>query len=218
MGELHRKLPSHIQKIYYPIDRREYVSRAILAIHPEVIVLVEAEIWPNFLWRARELRIPLFLVNARLSGRSYRGYRRFGFLFRPLVASLAGVGCQHEADAQRLQALGCRPEAIHVVGNLKFDAAKLEERRLLDVRALLRQLGVPDGARLLVGGSTHAGEEAVLADIFLRLRRGIPGLFFGLVAPPFQRGPGAGPGPGARGIQFCFPSENTRHARYKPNQ
>src|SRR5437763_3553757 len=78
MGELQRKLPAHIQKIYYPIDRREYVQRAILTVHPEAIVLVEAEIWPNFLWRARELRIPTFLVNARLSGRSLRGYRRCG--------------------------------------------------------------------------------------------------------------------------------------------
>src|SRR5512139_1993134 len=76
MGELQKKLPSHIQRIYYPIDRREYVSRALLTIHPEVVVLVEAEIWPNFLWRASDLRIPLFLVNARLSERSFKGYRR----------------------------------------------------------------------------------------------------------------------------------------------
>src|SRR5204863_6151943 len=90
MGELNRKLPSHIQKIYYPIDRREYVQRAIITLHPEAIVLVEAEIWPNFLWRAAELRIPVFLVNARLSDRSYRGYKRFGFLFRQLFRSFTG--------------------------------------------------------------------------------------------------------------------------------
>src|SRR5258706_9569971 len=108
MAEL-RKLPSHIQKIYYPIDRREYVSRAILTIHPEAIVLVEAEIWPNFLWRAFDLQIPVFLVNARLSARSYQGYKQFGFLFRPLFASFSVVGCQNEADAERLRALGCQP-------------------------------------------------------------------------------------------------------------
>src|SRR5438132_9860271 len=71
MAELHSRLPSHIQKIYYPIDRRDYVSRAILTIHPEAIVLIEAEIWPNFLWCARDRRVPTFLVNARLSQRSY---------------------------------------------------------------------------------------------------------------------------------------------------
>src|SRR6185295_5437709 len=86
MGELNKKLPSHVQKIYYPIDRRFYVKRAILSIHPEAIVLVEAEIWPNFLWLAEELEIPTFLVNARLSNRSFRGYKRFGFLFRRLFA------------------------------------------------------------------------------------------------------------------------------------
>src|SRR6266852_7350703 len=59
MAELQRKLPSHIQKIYYPIDRREYVSRALLTVHPQAILLVEAEIWPNFLWRAQGLQIPV---------------------------------------------------------------------------------------------------------------------------------------------------------------
>ena len=135
MGELQRKLPTHISKIYYPIDRRTCVARALSTIRPEAIVLVEAEIWPNFLWRARDQGMPVFLVNARLSERSYRGYRRFGFLFRPLFASFAGVGAQNEADAARLRELGCRPEAIHIVGSLKFDAAKLDERRLLDVPA-----------------------------------------------------------------------------------
>ena len=76
MGELRRKLPNHISKIYYPIDRRHYVTRALNNIHPEAIVLMEAEIWPNFLWRARALCMPVFLVNARLSDRSYRGYKR----------------------------------------------------------------------------------------------------------------------------------------------
>src|SRR5216117_4145511 len=71
MAELQAKLPSHIQKIYYPIDRREYTTRAIATIHPAALVLVEAEIWPNFLWRAQDLEIPSFLVNARLSQRSY---------------------------------------------------------------------------------------------------------------------------------------------------
>ena len=119
MAELHRKLPTHISKIYYPIDRRAYVSRALNTIRPEAIVLVEAEIWPNFLWRAHQHGWPVFLVNARLSDRSYRGYRRFSILFKPLFALFAGVGAQNEADAVRLRALGCRPEAIQIVGSVR---------------------------------------------------------------------------------------------------
>ena len=169
MAQLHQHLPTHISKIYYPIDRRKFVARAFDTINPEAIVLFEAEIWPNFLWRARDLRVPLFLANARLSDRSYRGYRRFGFLFRPLFASFAGVCAQNEADAERLREIGCRPEAVRVVGNLKFDAARLDGPRRLDVPALLRQIGVPPDAPILVGGSTHAGEEVALADMAQRL-------------------------------------------------
>src|SRR5256885_4521318 len=157
MAELQRKLPSHVVKIYYPIDRKFWTWRAIGTIHPEVIVLVEAEIWPNFLWRAHELHIPVFLVNARLSKRSYRGYKRFGLLFRPLFRKFAGIGCQNEEDACRLIELGCPPEAVHVVGNLKFDAAKLEERRLVDVPALLRQGGGGPGRRVPGAGSPALG-------------------------------------------------------------
>ena len=167
-------------------------------------MLVEAEIWPNFLWRARGLGIPVFLANARLSDRSYRGYKRFGFLFRPLFASFAGVGAQNETDAGRLREVGCRPEAIHIVGNLKFDAAKLDERRTLDVPALLRQLGVPPDAPILVGGSTHDGEEILLAEIAQRLRARFPKLFLVLVPRHFERAGRSGGNCSERGVKFIY--------------
>jgi len=218
MGELKRKLPNHIAKIYYPIDRRKYVTRALNNIRPEAIVLVEAEIWPNFLWRARALKMPVFLVNARLSDRSYRGYKRFGLLFRPLFGSLTGVGAQNEADAAKLRTLGCRPEAIRIVGSLKFDAAKLDERRSLDVPALLSQVGVGPGARLLIGGSTHAGEEVILAEQFLRLRARFPDLFLVLVPRHFERSREVGRELAARGVKFACRSEITARTQLAPGE
>jgi 3-deoxy-D-manno-octulosonic-acid transferase len=216
MGELKRLLPSHIQKIYYPIDRRLYVERAIRTIHPEAVVLVEAEIWPNFLWLVHDLRIPVFLINARFSERSYRAYKRFGFLFRPLFRSFDGVGCQNESDSARLQELGCRPGAIHVVGNLKFDAAKLEERRVVDVPALLNQIGVPKKVRLLVGGSTHAGEEALLAEIFLRLKSLFTDLFLIIAPRHFERGKEVGRELEGRGVRFVYRSAMSVNTRLAP--
>jgi 3-deoxy-D-manno-octulosonic-acid transferase len=204
MAELRRQLPTHISKIYYPVDRRKYVGHALAVTNPEAIVLVEAEIWPNFLWRARDLKIPVFLVNARLSDRSLCGYKRFGFLFRPLFASFAGVGCQNEADATRLRAAGCRTEAVRVVGNLKFDAAKLDERRTLDVSALFRRLGVPPDAPVLVGGSTHDGEEVILAEIAQRLRARFPKLFLVLVPRHFERCNEVGRQLRERGVKFAY--------------
>jgi len=204
MGELRSRLPTHISKIYYPIDRRKYVHRALAVINPIAIVLVEAEIWPNFIWRARSLGIPFFLANARLSDRSYRGYKRFGFLFRPLFASFAGVGAQNEIDAGRLREVGCRPEAIRIMGNLKFDAAKLNERHTLDVPTLLRQIGVPPDAPVLIGGSTHAGEEILLAEIAQRLRARFPKLFLVLVPRHFERAREVGRQLQERAVKFIY--------------
>ena len=218
MGELKQKLPPHVSKIYYPVDRRKFVSRALVTLNPEAIILVEAEIWPNFIWRATAKGIPLFLVNARLSERSYRGYRRFGFLIRPLFAAFTGVGAQSEADAVRLREIGCRPEAIHIVGSLKFDAAKQAGPRKLDVGALLAQLGVAAHAPILVGGSTHAGEEALLADIFLRLRTRFPELFLIIVPRHFERSRDVGRELAARGVTFALRSKLKGDTQFAPGE
>jgi 3-deoxy-D-manno-octulosonic-acid transferase len=213
MGELQRRLPHHIGKFYYPVDRRRCVARSLNTIGPDAVVLVEAEIWPNFIWRLRDRGTPLFLVNARLSEKSFRGYKRFGFLFRDLFASFTGVGAQTEADAARLRELGCRPEAIHVVGSLKFDAAKLDEHRRLDIPDLLHRFGVPANARLLVAGSTHAGEEGILADIYQRLKPRFPELFLVIVPRHFERSRDVGRELEARRVRFAYRSEmNSRHS------
>lgn len=218
MAELERKLPAHVLKVYYPIDLKRWVQRAFAILHPKAVVLVEAEIWPNFLWRAKAQHVPVFLVNARLSERSFRGYRRFGRLFRPLFAGMAGVTCQNEEDRQRLIAVGCRPEVTRVVGNLKYDAARLPEQRLIDVPRLLAKLGVSADAPILVGGSTHRGEEAILADIFLRLRNHIPGLFLILVPRHHERGREVGKELSARGIRFVFRKDITPDVSWSPGE
>jgi len=213
MGRLREQLPAHIEKIYYPVDRRACVRRALAAVHPVAVVLVEAEIWPNFLWQLQDARTPAFLINARLSERSFRGYRRFGFLFRPLFATFAGVGAQDEADAARLRELGCRAQAIRVVGNLKFDAAQAAVQSRLDVPRLFRQIGWPGDVLVLVGGSTHAGEETLLADIFQRLRGKFPNLRLVLVPRHFERGRAVGGELQARGVKFVYRSELTAERR-----
>lgn len=214
MGELEKKLPPRILKVYYPIDFPGSVRKALAVLHPVAVVLVEAEIWPNFLWRLQALALPHFLVNARLSERSYHGYRRFGFLFRKLFGGFAGVGCQNEADAVRLRELGCRPEAVRVVGNLKFDAAKFDGPRTLDVPAMLRQLGVKPGARIVVAGSTHAGEEGILAGIYRRLKASFPDLFLVLVPRHFERAQEAGRDVAAQGVKAVFRTTVASHTTH----
>ena len=114
--------------------------------------------------------------------------------------------------------MGCRPEAIRVVGSLKYDAAKLDERRLLDVPALLRQVGVKPGAQLLLGGSTHAGEEAILAEQFLRLRSRFPDLFLVLVPRHFERSREVGSELEARGLRYAYRSEIMAQTQFEPGK
>jgi 3-deoxy-D-manno-octulosonic-acid transferase len=218
MGELQKKLPNHISKIYYPVDSRKATHRALSVIHPEAVVLVEAEIWPNFLWRARDIGIPTFLVNARLSDRSFRGYRRFGFLFRRIFRNFVGVGAQNEADAARLRELGCRPEAIRIVGSLKYDAARLDERRLVDVPGMFRRLSWPEDALVLVAGSTHDGEEVILADIFLKLRKRFPKFHLVLVPRHFERCRELGADLQSRGLKMVYRNEVSVSAQYSAGE
>lgn len=187
MGELAKKLPVEVERIYYPVDFPWAVRRALATVRPAAFVLVEAEFWPNFLWQVQDQGVPVLLANARVSDKSFRGYRRAGFLFRKLFAKFAAVGAQNEADAARLRELGCRAEAIHVTGNAKFDAGAPLAAGGLDVPGLLRQLGVPAGVEVLVAGSTHAGEEVLLAQMAQRLRQRFPKLFLVLVPRHFER-------------------------------
>ncbi len=216
MAELEKKLPTHVLRVYYPIDTPWGVARAFRVLHPEAVVLVEAEIWPNFLWAAQARRKPVFLVNARLSQRSYLGYRLFSFLFHPLFAGFAGVGCQNDADATRLMELGCPKEAVRVVGNLKFDAAKLSEYPLFVVTQLLERLGVSKTAKILVAGSTHAGEEAILAEVFLRLRQKHPDLFLIIVPRHSERAGEAGADVAKAGLRIVYRKEMTEQTKRKP--
>ncbi|MFO1459517.1 MAG: 3-deoxy-D-manno-octulosonic acid transferase [Verrucomicrobiota bacterium] len=218
MGELHRRLPAHVSKIYYPIDRRKHVQRALGTIHPEAMVFVEAEIWPNMIWGLQRRGMPHFLVNARISDRSFRGYRRAGFLFRELFAGFRGIGVQSEADGRRLVELGAAPDAIHVVGSLKFaDDAPVRGPRL-DVSTLLAQLGVDASAPVLVGGSTHPGEEAILARAAQKLRQRFPNLFLILVPRHHERGGEVGKDLSGLGVRFAFRSEITLSTQRAPGE
>jgi len=218
MAELKRRLPNRVSKIYYPIDRHKYVNRAIATINPEAIILVEAEIWPNFIQRVNRLKLPLFLVNARLSDRSFPRYRRFGFLFRPLFGAFTGVGCQNEEDARRLCEIGCRPEVVKVVGNLKFDAAKFSERPPLDVRGLLNRLGVPADALIVVAGSTHDGEEVILAEIIRRLRSRFAKVFLVLVPRHAERARDVGRKLRERKVSFIYRSDINDATKFREGE
>jgi 3-deoxy-D-manno-octulosonic-acid transferase len=97
------------------------------ALKPRMLVLAETEFWPNLLSGCFRRGIPVAVVNARISDRSWPRYRRLRWLWRPFLERLSRVLAQSETDAERLKAIGCRPERVSVAGNLKFDVRAAEE-------------------------------------------------------------------------------------------
>ena len=216
MGELQRLMPPEVRKVYYPIDFYFSVRRALNTFRPRAFVLIEAELWPNLLWQAHGRGIPLFLINARLSDRSLRGYKRFGFIFRPIFKTFRAVGCQSEGDANRLKELGFAAN-VKAIGNLKFDAAKPGPSKF-DAAKLLRQIGVTEKSKVLVAGSTHDGEEAILADIVQHLRKDFPEVFLVLVPRHFERTKDVVADLNQRNIRFILRADITPETTIAPGE
>src|SRR6188474_934785 len=107
---------------YFPLDWRWCVRKALKTINPAAVLIMETELWPNFLRECKARRIPVALVNGRISRQSYRKYTLIKFFLRRVLASLSIAVMQSEKDAERLQSLGMEREKLFTAGNLKFDA------------------------------------------------------------------------------------------------
>jgi 3-deoxy-D-manno-octulosonic-acid transferase len=162
-----KNAPSWIEVMYTPLDYWPIMRRAFSAIRPARIVLVEAEIWPNLAAAANARRISLALVNARLSLRSERRYRRFQFFVAPIFRLLDLVCVPERPDVERWTALGVLRDRIHVTGSIKFDPELQPQSQIV---AASVSDAFNSNSLVLFGGSTHRGEEEILAKIFLRLR------------------------------------------------
>ena len=187
MAELKKKLSDDIIKIYYPIDYKSIIQNAYNFFSPEAIILIEAEIWPNFLWEAQKRKIPTFLLNARLSDRSFSRYMKAGFIFKEIFSSFNAVGVQDENDKKNIISLGALPQNVTIAGNLKFDGTSTTLDKKLDVPALLKKLHISPNDQILVAGSTHSGEEILLAKMALRLKKRFPHFFLIIVPRHFER-------------------------------
>ena len=204
MCELQKRLPPEVGKIYYPIDLRSCVRRALATIRPMAVILVEAEIWPNFLWSLQSRNIPHFLVNTRISKKSFKGYNRLSFIFSSLFGGFTGVGAQSDDDAEKLFKLGCNKKVVQVFGSCKFDGTEITRQFGSDISILLRRLGVKQKASIIVGGSTHNGEEKILARLFKRLKKKYAEIFLILVPRHQERGKEVGEILAKEDVNFVF--------------
>ncbi len=154
--------------LFFPFDFSFAVRKALNTVNPELIIIVETELWPNFIRRAAQSEIPLILVNGRISDRSFPRYRFIRFVFKPILESFSALCMQSQIDAERISVLGAPDLRVENTGNLKFDyelinvtEAQVEQRK--------KQYRLPEETALLVAGSTHAGEEKQLLEAYRQI-------------------------------------------------
>jgi 3-deoxy-D-manno-octulosonic-acid transferase len=173
------RVPEAAGIFYLPYDLPWTVDRVIHRLRPGLFITAETELWPNLVWRLHRYGVPMAMVNGRISDRSYPRYRRFRFLFSPVVRCFDLLCMQSALSARRVRAMGALPERVRVAGNLKFDQPIPDA---VDSRVWRGRLGIRGEALVWVAGSTHPGEEEAILRVFARVREHHPNLRL-VVAP-----------------------------------
>lgn len=185
--EAKKRLTELDSLIYCPLDLPLFVRRAIEAVRPSAFVMIETEIWPNLIRICHARRIPMAILNGRISDKSAPAYRRFRFIFGPVLQKIRLIQVQSELDARRFKEAGARADQIAVLGSFKFDVAKRNPGKEDAWRMLISKLDMLQPRKILLGASTWEGEEAMLLDLFLKLREEDPEVRLVLVPRHFER-------------------------------
>ena len=171
------KAPPELTVIYSPVDLALIVGPVFARIRPRQFILVEAEVWPNLVRVMQRARVPVVLVNARLSARSERRYRRFYWLAAPVFGMLDKVLVQEPEDVARWEGIGARPGTVQMMGSIKFDQlgqTASSPERVAVFRGLLAEAFGSRLPRVLLLASSHAGEERAVAQIWREMQADLP--------------------------------------------
>lgn len=154
--------------LYFPFDYPMVVHRMLTRIRPSLVVIMESELWPNFLHTTRKMGIPTLICNGRISDRSFSRYLRLRCFFQPILEQVSTFCMQTAEDARRIELIGAAPGRVRVCRNLKFDMPPVatDENDQIADRATFR---LPAGIPVVTAGSTHPGEEVTVLAAFQAL-------------------------------------------------
>jgi 3-deoxy-D-manno-octulosonic-acid transferase len=167
--------------VYFPYDLRFCVKKTGNQIDPALMIIIETDIWPNFMHFMQTRNIPVMLVNARISENALRTYQRFGFFTKLMFGAFTTVCIQSQADVSRFVRLGVSRERLELTGSIKFETEPINMSDL-DIEHFRRQLKIPAFDKIVVAGSTHPGEETIILDAWGRLKLAEPDTLL-IIAP-----------------------------------
>ncbi|MBR4598397.1 MAG: 3-deoxy-D-manno-octulosonic acid transferase, partial [Opitutales bacterium] len=155
----------------FPFDFWLSSASAWRRIKPGMCVLMEGELWPEHLHRAISKKVPLLLLNARLSDKSFGRYSKAKYFAKRIFNKFCAIACGSDFDAARFLKLGAKPEIVSVTGNIKFDAAGGAKLSAEEKAALKKQFGFAQNSLVMLGSSTWQGEEEMLVEALKRIRQ-----------------------------------------------
>lgn len=166
--ELARKKYSQVTGYiyYFPLDIYSTVDKFLTCINPKVILIAETELWPNFALCAKEKNIPLYIINGRISDKSYSSYLRMKKFFNMILNSYTGIFCQSETDKGRFLSLCPDKNKIQVMKNLKFEI----DKKICDIDLFKEK------SKVLIAASTHKGEDEIAFWAYKKLLKKVPNL------------------------------------------
>ncbi len=165
--------------IYFPLDFKWIVNKVLKVIQPRLFIMVETELWPNFIRETKKREIPLAVVNGRISPSSFKGYKVIKSFLKRVLSNIDLFSMQSERDKERIISLGAPEEKVYTTGNVKFDGLKTE---IPDREKLAEELKISLKDLVLVAGSTHSREEEIILDIYQKAKEEFPDLKF-ILAP-----------------------------------
>ena len=167
--------------IYFPFDFSWSVKRALNTINPIICIIMETELWPNFLREANKKAVPVAVINGRISERSFKRYRMISLFMKNVLESVTLFSMQTEDDAKRAIALGANHNNVRVSGNIKYDNEfkEIEDEKVKEIK---NTLGVNNNDRIFIAGSTHPGEEEIVVKLYSNILKNYPD--FRLVIAP----------------------------------
>lgn len=171
---------SRVEHCYAPYDMPDAIARFLSRTHPDLLVIMETELWPNLIHACHQRAIPAVLANARLSAKSAAGYAKVGRLSRPMLRELTAIAAQTKADGERFIQLGVSNTALEVTGNIKFDLQL--DAALREKAALLKKQWQGSSPRpVFLAASTHRGEDEIVLDAYSQMLDQRPDLLLVLV-------------------------------------
>jgi len=175
----HKKLGETCDFItYFPLDFPFCVNNMLNKFKPDAVFVMETELWPNFANITNKRKIPLYIINGRISDRTYAGYKKLRFFFAPILKKYTAIFPQSKQDFEKFILLGASLSTTKIMGNLKFDIKKPD----VSPNSPILNFEKPQGQKIILAGSTHTGEEEIILEVFEELKKEVSDLKL-IIAP-----------------------------------